>query len=342
MSAEQSAPRCNYPGCTNRTWNPEGMCHHHVNATVPQRDGSMDAMRAHSVPPMSGTTSDDPENIFSQAAAAFPDIKHDVHPQSIRDQSVIALRSAVSVDVYRRFPRTDVEDPEERIGALKQYHHEMVERAHIIPSEIDDDAAVSMSYSYEDEYGRGFDESVNLASYGILKEWELARAMGVERDEDDNEYGDSYQDYCDKAARKMDNAVSDEYMRQLIRYPRIIEEVNGRKPVCPDPIFPDQKVEFKPLAPETAPRVVATARGEQPSGASRMAASAGSSLKKAGAGAARFIGDKVREYNRNKPQRQERARQFRQEQDERVRRREEDELRRLQLKEARKNRPWWG
>lgn len=338
-----AAPQCNYPGCTKPTWNPEGMCHVHLGATVPAHNENIDRMSARATPPLSGTTSGSPDNIHSQASAAFPDMGSEVHPQAIREQSIIALRSAVSVDVYRRFPQTDLEDSESRMGALKQYHHELVERAHIIPQDIDDEAAVSMSYSYEDEYGRGFDESVNLASYGVLKEWELARSMGVKQDEDGAEYGDSYSDYCNEVARKMDNAVSDEYMRQLIRYPRIIEEVSDRKPRCSDPIFPDQRVEFEPLPPESAPRIKAQGQGPpQRPVASKVASSTGDTLRRAGDGALRFISDRVQQYNEDKPLRQERARQARRERDERTRRREEDELRRYQLKEARKSRGWWG
>lgn len=340
-----AAPKCNYSGCTNHTWNPEGMCHHHVGMSPDASVDKVNGMKESAVPASSADDSDIAREIHSQTQRAFPDISSQVHPQSIREQSVIALRSAVSIDVYRRFPETDVESHETRMSALKQYHHELIERAHISGSDIEDEKASNLSYSSVDQYGRSFDDSVSLASYGVRKEWELAHAMDVKRDEDGVPYGDSYEEYASGISKSFDNAVSDEYMRQLIRYPRIIEEVSGRKPLCSDPIFPDQRTEFGPLQSEPAriPDMYNEPTRTQPE--EPRSEGLGDTVKKAGGTALGFIGKKMEEYRQNKPQRDAEARQRRAESQERrqaqmdiKRQREEDELRRLQLRDARRRR----
>lgn len=112
-----AAPECTHSSCSNRTWNPDGQCHLHTgqvgqgsdSPSVPDTpEGIMDSS------PSSGYSTE----IHDQARGAFPDLDDTVHPGAIREQSVLALRSAVSVEVYRRFPQIDVEDPEQRQSLL--------------------------------------------------------------------------------------------------------------------------------------------------------------------------------------------------------------------------------
>lgn len=228
-----TAPRCRAEGvnCGNRTWHPSGLCHLHVNMEMGSRSSAPfpggDAPRPSSYG--YGASPHDPSGVMESARGAFPDMIGEVHPRSMREQVVNTLQSAVSIEAYRQFPKTvDVVDST-RDEMIKVYYSELVQSLVPSPVTISDRDARMVSHSSEDSYGRGLDESRALASYGLRKEWELARSLGFDNDENRVPYSDDFSQYCANNQRYFSRVVSDEFMRQMNHYHDIVSDVMGRR-----------------------------------------------------------------------------------------------------------------
>lgn len=233
----KQAPSCMAKGtnCSNRTWHPSGVCHVHLNAGFTATDAPGNTWTPpDSNPPRSsqygyGANPSDAGAVMESARGAFPDMGGEVHPRTIRNQVVNTLQSAVSIEAYRQFPKTvDVVDST-RDEMIKVYYSDMVHSLVPSPVTISDRDAQMISRSSEDSYGRGMDESRALASYGLRKEWELARSLGFDSDENRVPYSDDFGQYCANNQRYFSRVVSDEFMRQMNHYHDIVSDVMGRR-----------------------------------------------------------------------------------------------------------------
>lgn len=234
-----NAPNCEWPGCNNTTWSPDRRCPVHRGKKFNgEQDESVD--RSFGVPVTSQDASASSSEIHSNVKRAFPDISDRVHPESIREQSVNNLRAAVSIEVFRKFPDADLEDPDQRDAQLKHIHSYIVENALPTDVDMDDDTAEILSTATDDMYGSGYEDSVGLTSYGIRREWDLARSMNIENDRDGIPYGNSYDEYLESVDGKFQEEASNEYMRQVARFPHIVHSVSNRYPLSDRPIFQNQ------------------------------------------------------------------------------------------------------
>lgn len=178
------------------------------------------------------------EQIEDAARRAFPDLPEG--PLTLRDlraQSLGALRSAVSLDVFRSFPQTNVEDADARHAYLRAYERRLMEHAEIEPVNIRDEDAAGVVRSAHDLYGPSLQDLKSLSDYGFRKEWELGKSMGETYDVYGVPYGDSYEDWClsTNALGKSSPAyiaLSDEFASQLSQYDRVIYEATGKPPVA--------------------------------------------------------------------------------------------------------------
>lgn len=229
------APLCmaNGTGCRNRTWHPSGMCYPHLKAGFSRNSAPSDWTPPTTAPPRSGQYSyganpHDPSAIMDSARGAFPEMSQEAHPRVLRDQVVNTLQSAVGIEAYRRFPETANVEDSARDEMLKIGYADTVRGLVPSPVTFSDHDATMIARSSDDQYGRGLDESRALASYGLRKEWELARSLGFTSDENRVPYGDDFNNYCFNNQQYFSRVVSDEYVRQMNHYHDIVADVNGR------------------------------------------------------------------------------------------------------------------
>lgn len=247
------APKCRFPGgCNNRTWRPGGLCHEHIDAQVPPNQASPGNSGLHQPPP----PTQDASHLEDDLRIVFPDIREPIDAQSIREQFIGVVRAAVSIDVYREFPKTNVANPEERRRMLSSYHDQLrgaiVPKSHLGEEERDKSlrGARTFAHSSVDEYGRALRDSAELGSYAMVKEREYALSHGIAYDEAGIAYDQPLDRYRAMQNERIQLIADDEFQRQLLRYPDIIEDVTGRPPVCPEPVVrtfdPQQSREQQP------------------------------------------------------------------------------------------------
>lgn len=239
----REAPRCIQDNCANLTWDESGLCHVHQGRAStrfgdPFSDPSIFAPNISNGP----TGFVDRGELAKDLEDVFPDLQ-EIDTVSINDQSENTIRSAVSIEVYRRFPECDHPDPEERNRLLLNSKWEMVEMNEVTPVTFDNDDAALISSSSEDMYGRSMEDSMALASYGLRREWELSRSMGLEEDQNGIRYGRSFSEYCDSYNQHVKKIIDDEFDRQMIHYPRIVKEATGRSPASQVPLIEGQNMD---------------------------------------------------------------------------------------------------
>lgn len=222
------APECNDTNCTRTTWSPSGFCphHDHANKVNLQSPGRLEQSIAPAT--VSGTKSSSEKAAKVTMKRVFPDISEDFGTDAVRDQVNLTIQSAVSIDVYRKFPNIDVADKAARENALRQYRNELVEACRISPVEYTDESAEILSRSSTDLFGRSLDDSVDLASYGIMKEYQIARLTGKTQDSNGVSYRMNYEDYCDRVNDHISHIVGEEFDNQLSSYSDIVKEVTGK------------------------------------------------------------------------------------------------------------------
>lgn len=232
--SDNYAPRCRFAGCCKPTWNPSGLCHLHINSSMDDNGTTAGDQRFTQPPP----STSDASQMEDELRMTFPDIREPITPQSVREQVIATVQSAVNIDVYRGFPRTDVEDPAERRRLLSRYHDEITGR--IMPEgnshSIDGKTARNISHSSVDEYGRDLMDSGSLAAYGVARERDLALSRGVAYDEAGIAYDQPLERYYRQQRERFHLVANDEFQRQLLRYNSIIEDISGRPPRCPEPV----------------------------------------------------------------------------------------------------------
>src|SRR5690606_37302629 len=82
-------------------------------------------------------------------------------------------------------------------------------------------------------------DSGMLISYGLRKEWELARALGISTDASGYSYSDAFESYLGTQADWLRQLTVNRYTAELDRFAAIIQQTTGRKPANDEPIDTD-------------------------------------------------------------------------------------------------------
>lgn len=232
------APLCRYSGCGNRTW--EGLCFHHKSGGAP--GSTDDSSIPSSIPTPYFWTHNSHDSIADTWTAlvdVFPDINNVIHPYNVRDQIVSLLTASTSTECYRLVSGTDVVDYDERNKRISGVISTTVDQLHLQPNILSDEDAVFLSNSSYDSLGRSISDSRELASYGLRMEWELGRMMKVPADPNGVDYRIPFEDFCNVTAPYMDQEVKLQSMKEMSRYPDIIESLSGSRPKNPNALPPN-------------------------------------------------------------------------------------------------------
>lgn len=225
------AGTCQHPGCTRMTYDP--LCWQHVRSN-PGRDVPLQEL----IPdePPTGVEDHDFDSLarsWSAISRAFPEVSDRVSTESVARQVEETVRSAISVEVYRKFPALDVPDPQMRDQYARYLEDELISSLNVESSKISVSRAEQLLKSSNDRYGRGIDESAELANYGLRCEWELARLLETDRDRNGIPYNLGYDEYVHLVQQRHEDAIRDQLATELSRFDQIIREISDRPPLAP-------------------------------------------------------------------------------------------------------------
>jgi len=209
------------------------LCHVHINASA--HDQNFDS-RFNALPTSKPQVPQSQiDQLIVDCEHVFPDMEM-VTPHELRQQAIGTVTAAVSIEMYRCLPSVDGTNPEKRDQLLDEWHRYVVHSTEPRNNyHVNWEEASSLADSSIDEYGRGLQESAELASFALVQEWKMAKMLNQNVDE----YGHPYEENLDEFLLRMAPVIgmhsSNEYYRNLHWYSKIVQDATGQPPLTQAP-----------------------------------------------------------------------------------------------------------